>query len=236
MSRRVVRCAFVLLVAVIGMPAAAFPAGETFGTVRDVHGFDKVEIGIQGEVILTQGTAESLEIAASAEDLARISTVVSMGTLRIAAVRPNDSPRGSITYKLTMKSVSGLATNSSGSISAESIEADGLALTIHSSGSITIGSLNARTLAVEITSSGAVTVAGTVERQTLRSSSSGEYRAENLASREATVNLSSSGRATIRVSERLTAKLSSSGDVRYRGNPSKVLADASSSGKLVKLD
>ncbi len=224
-----------LLAAGIAIPALARPVGE-LGAVRDVRGFDKVEISIGGEVVLTQGATESLEIVASSDDLARISTVVSMGTLRITSVRPNDSPRGRITYKLTMKNIAALTTNSSGSFSVERIETDALAIATHSSGSVMIGSLKARTLAVEISSSGAVTVAGTVERQTLRSSSSGEYRAEDLASREATVTLSSSGRATIRVSDQLTASLSSSGDMRYRGNPPKVTSTASSSGKMVKLD
>jgi hypothetical protein len=225
-----------LLAAGIALPALARPIAESAGSVRSVRDFDKVEISIQGEVILTQGAAETLEIVASAADLARISTAVSMGTLRIGSVRPDDSPRGRITYTLTMKSVAALTTSSSGSIRAERIETDRLAIAVHSSGPVTIAALSASTLVVEISSSGAVTVAGTVGRQTLRSSSSGEYRAEDLVSREATVNLSSSGRATIRVSEQLTASLSSSGDVRYRGSPPKVTVSASSSGRLVKLD
>jgi hypothetical protein len=159
-----------------------------------------------------------------------------MGTLRINAVRPDDSPRGPFTYRLTMKQITSLETNSSANITVQKIETDRLGIAIHSSGSAAIGTLKARSLGVEISSSGIVTVAGTVERQVVRSSSSGEYRAENLASRGATVELSSSGRATIRVSEQLTAKLSSSGDVRYHGNPPKVTSTASSSGKVVKLD
>jgi hypothetical protein len=233
-TKRLLLC--VLLVAVIAAPAFAMPPAESGGAVRDVRDFDKVEIGIQGEVILTQGATESLEILASTADLARISTVVSMGTLRISAVGPDEFPRGPITYKLTMKRIAALTTSSSGRFSAERIDSDALAISIHSSGSVTVRTLSARTLAVEISSSGSVTVAGTVDRQTLKSSSSGEYRAEDLASREAMVTLSSSGRATIRVSEQLTARLSSSGDVRYHGSPTKVVADASSSGKLVKLD
>jgi len=231
--RLIVAC---LLAAGIAVPALAIPIAESGGSVRSVRDFDKVEISIQGEVILTQGATESLEIVASADDLARISTVVSMGTLRIRSVRPDDSPRGRITYKLTMKSVAALTTTSSGSISAERIETDRLAIAIHSSGPVMIGTLSARTLEVEISSSGDVTVAGTVERQTVNSSSSGEYRAEDLASREAKVTLSSSGRATVRVSDQLTGSLSSNGDLRYRGNPPRVNVSTSSSGKAIGLE
>lgn len=225
-----------LLAAASAAPASALPAPESGAAVRDVRGFDKVELSVPGRLILTLGSTESLEIEASGADLARISTVVSLGTLRIGQVRSNDSPRGPITYRLTMKKVAGLATSSAGSIEVARIDTDVLALTVHSSGSIAVETLSAKTLAVEISSSGNVTVAGTVDRQTLKSSSSGEYRAADLASREATCNLSSSGRATIRVSEQLVAMLSSSGDLRYRGTPPKVMVNASSSGKLVKLD
>jgi hypothetical protein len=135
-----------------------------------------------------------------------------------------------------MKKIAGLATSSSGSIRAASVATDGLRVTISSSGSITIDRLTARTLDVSISSSGSLTVAGTADRQTVQLSSSGEYRAENLASRDASVGISSSGIATVRVSERLDARISSSGDVRYRGNPPRVTSNTSSSGRVVKLD
>jgi len=225
-----------LSAAALALPLAALPVTDSGTSVRDVRGFDKVELSAAGRLVLVQGSTESLEIEASAEDLARISTSVSLGTLRIGQVRPGDSPRGPITYRLTMKNIAGLATSSSGTIEAARIDTETLALATHSSGSITVGTLAARTLAVEISSSGNVTVAGTVERQTLTSSSSGEYRAEDLASREAVAKLSSSGRATLSVSETLTGSVSSSGDLRYRGNPTRVTVTTNSSGRVVKLD
>jgi len=98
------------------------------------------------------------------------------------------------------------------------------------------GELRARTLKVEITSSGFVAVSGSVDRQSLKSSSSGAYRAEGLESREASLDLSGSGSAAISVSGELSATISSSGSIRYRGDPSKLSVNASSSGKLVKLE
>jgi carbon monoxide dehydrogenase subunit G len=175
-------------------------------------------------------------IEASADDLSRISTGVVARTLRIAQVSPGRSPRGPVTYRLTMRSIAGLATSSSGSIHATTVETDTLRITISSSGSVIIDSLAARTVDVIISSSGDCTLSGTVDRQTVRISSSGEYRAADLASREASVQLTSSGEATLRVAERLEARISSSGDVRYRGNPPRVTTHTSSSGRVIKLD
>jgi hypothetical protein len=75
-----------------------------------------------------------------------------------------------------------------------------------------------------------------VDRQNVQLSSSGDYRADSLVSREASVGLSSSGSATVRVSESLDARISSSGNVRYRGNPLKVASNTSSSGRVIRLD
>ena len=57
-----------------------------------------------------------------------------------------------------------------------------------------------------------------------------------LASREAKIEVSSSGGADISVEERLDVKLDGSGDVRYRGNPPKSSADVTSSGRLMRVD
>jgi hypothetical protein len=224
------------LLAGVCVSAAAFPPAETGSSVRDVHGFDRIDLTIRGELILTQGDAESLQIEASASDLALIATVVRGTTLQIAQVSPGPGPRGPVTYRLAMKTVAGLATTSSGNIRAASIEADSLRIVLSSSGTVAIDRLAARTLDVTLSSSGSCTVAGTVDRQSVQLSSSGDYRAENLACRAASVGVSSSGSATVRVSESLDASISSSGSVRYRGNPSKVTSHASSSGRLIRLD
>ncbi len=237
MNRRTPRlllaCCFAIALA---LPAAALPVVEGGGAVRDVRGFDRVEISIVGEIILTQGSTESLQIAASTADLARISTVVRQGTLYIDRMRPDDNPRGPITFRLSMKTISGLRTTSACSIRADAVTTDALRISIQSSGSVEVKRLNARALDVEMNSSGDCTLAGTVDRQSVLINSSGEYRAADLASREATLRLNSSGSATIRVAETLSASLSSSGDVRYHGSPAKVTSTTASSGKVVKLD
>lgn len=69
----------------------------------------------------------------------------------------------------------------------------------------------------------------------VRCSSSGAYRAADLASREASILLTSSGNTSVRVSDLLGGRISSSGNLWYRGNPQKVTVSATSSGRLVRL-
>ena len=225
----------IVLIALASFKAGAGGAGES-GSIRDVSGFDSVRFGTSGELVITQGDRDALEITASARDLASIVTEVRGGTLYIGR-----EGSGSVfsfrppVFRLTMKSIAGLETHSSGKIVANSLRAGSLRIRISSSGGISIDSLAADSLDVQISSSGSLKVAGTVKQQDIRLSSSGSYMARDLASRTAKVNVSSSGSATLRVSDSLEANVTSSGDVRYYGNPPRVNRNVTSSGRLLSL-
>ncbi len=213
--------------------AGALGERET-GEVRDVRGFDSVSFGTSGEVVLVQGDQEALEIVARAGDLPNIVTEVRGGTLYIGRKGPSFSFRLPL-FHLTMKNVAGLETRSSGKITANGLRAGALRIQISSSGSISIYSLEADSLDAQISSSGSFNVTGRVERQDVRLSSSGSYLAKDLESRTAKVNASSSGSAILRVSDSLEANASSSGSVRYYGNPPSVNGNVTSSGRLIRL-
>jgi hypothetical protein len=204
--------------------------------VREVRGFDSVSFDTSGQLFITQGDREALEVMAAAGELPNIVTEVHGSTLFIG--RKGSGPAFSFRlpeFRLMMRTVAGLETHSSGSIAAESLQAGSLQIRISSSGSISIGRLTADALEVQITSSGSVRVSGTVGQQDIRLSSSGSYLAGNLASRSARLRVSSSGSATVRVSDELQADLTSSGSVRYYGDPPRVEADVTSSGSLARL-
>ncbi len=223
------------LVAVVCVDARAWGAQET-RSIREVGGFDSVRFGTSGELIITQGDRESLEVVARAGDLPYIVTEVSSGTLSIS--RRGDGPFLSFrtpVFRLTMKTISSLETHSSGSISARGVRADSLRIRISSSGGVSIASLAASSLEVLINSSGSLRAEGTVDRQDVLLSSSGNYSAGGLECKTARVRVSSSGSATLRVSDSLDASVTSSGDVRYYGNPAGVNGNVTSSGRLVRL-
>jgi hypothetical protein len=225
----------IVLIALAPFEASAHGAEET-GSLRDVGGFDSVSFGTGGELVITQGDREALEIVARESALPSIVTEVRGGTLYIG--REGTGSAFSVNpplFRLTMTKIAGLETHSSGKITANSLRASSLRIRISSSGGITIDSLTADSLDVQVSSSGSLNVAGTVEQQDIRLTSSGNYFARNLASRTARVSVSSSGDATLRVSDSLEANVTSSGDVRYYGNPPRVNGNVTSSGKLVRL-
>jgi len=182
-----------------------------------VSGISGVELAMQGDLFIEVDSSESLRIEVEDNLLEYIQTEVSAGTLSIKTRQwinlRNTEP---INYFLTVIELDSIRISSSGNIQASNLQVERFSITISSAGS------------VEITG-------GQVQQQDITISSSGQYLAENLASTDADVTLTSSGTATIRVSDQLTGRLSSSGNIYYIGDP-RVSVSTTSSGKTVQVD
>jgi hypothetical protein len=240
----------------IGFGRAVRGSGDVIEETRSVSGVSGVDLATIGELIIAVGDTESLRIEAEDNLLEYLETEVRGGTL-IIETRDNVNLRNTepVMYYLTVRDLDTIEISSSGDILAPDLEAERFSITIDSSGDlemgdleadtlnvrisssgdVRMGTLNASSLDVDINSSGSLDIAGgEVKTQDITISSSGRYTAQDMASDEAEVRLSSSGSATIWVRDRLRANLSSSGDLRYRGNPT-VDATTNSSGDVIKI-
>jgi len=191
-------------------------SGDVVEQTRAVSGFTAVELATLGTLHIEVGDTESLRIEAEDNLMGYLETEVRNGRLRIGTQEDIrlDATK-SVRYYVT---VTGLDT-----------------IVISSSGDIEMGELEADALEVDISSSGDLDIAsGQVKAQNVTISSSGNYTAEDLVSTEAEVRLNSSGSATIWVLDFLKANLNSSGDLRYRGNPT-VDATTNSSGEVIQI-
>jgi hypothetical protein len=231
-------------------------SGNVVEETRAVSGVTGVNLATIGHLIIEVGDTESFRIEAEDNLMEYLETEVRSGGLRIGTQdRVNLRNTKPVNYYLTVTGLEAIAISSSGDIQAPDLEAgqfsinisssgdlemgdleaDTLTAKISSSGDVTMGVLNADTLDVDISSSGNLDIAGgQVKTQNVTISSSGKYTARDLASAEADVRLSSDGSATIWVSDYLKANLSSSGDLRYRGNPT-VDATTTSSGDVTQI-
>ena len=143
------------------------------------------------------------------------------------------SSSGSIQFENAIQSDNvTLKASSSGSISGD-INCKNVAMEASSSGDIT-SKLKADKVEADVSSSGDLTLSGTVTTAEIQASSSGDCKAKNLVATNVVIAASSSGSIEITVLESLDAKASSSGDIWYCGNPTKVAKDTSSSGSITK--
>ena len=201
---------------------------------RAISEVTSVNLAWLGDLTILLGDKESLVVEAEANLLPQIITKVENGVLTIGTL-PNVSiiPLLPVRYTLTVKSLQGIKVSSSGNITGPALQGIDMKLAISSSGNITLKGLTAETLEVDISSNGNLGIGqGQVDSQTIAIQSSGNYAAPDLKSRVADCKISSSGNATIWVTEQLTANITSSGNVNYYGNPSTKVETSSSGGVL----
>ncbi len=227
-----------IMIALTAIPCLGAWAGgaREKRAVGGVGGFDGVSFSSGGELIITQGDREALEIEALDRDFIRIVTEVRGGTLYISETGSGwFSPFRPPVFRLTVKTIKNMEAHGSGRISAANLRTDSLRVLITSSGSVSLESLDAESLEARLSSSGSLTASGRVTRQNVLLSSSGNYGGGALESAAALARASSSGSAVLRFSGSLEATVTSSGDVRYYGNPAGVNAKVTSSGRLIRL-
>lgn len=208
-------------------------AGRTDSEVREVSDFTAVNFPGVGEMTIIQGDTEGLTIEASRNLLPHIRTSVRDGTLTIRMDRRiwfpweilRSSPR--IRYTLHVRDLEAFDLSGAGTVHADRLAVDRLALVQSGAGRITIDDLTADDLAVTISGAGSVEVAGQVASQTVDMSGLGKYDASNLETQNAQVNLSGAGSATVWVHNQLDASLSGAGSIEYYGSPQ---TDSSISG------
>lgn len=217
-------------------------SGKVVSEERQVSGFDAVEFSGVGELIISTGDSESLEIEAEDNLLEKLETTVEGSVLhiRVKPLTANLRPTKPIIYRLVVKSLNRLTVSGAGKASAGALEADDFSLEVSGAGdavveslevtntldvelsgagSLNIGTMSANLLALSISGAGKTTAAGHAERLKLEISGAGSADLSNLEVRTADVNMSGAGSAQLWVEEMLDAQLSGAGDLEYYGAP-----------------
>ncbi|MEO8841211.1 MAG: head GIN domain-containing protein [Kofleriaceae bacterium] len=175
--------------------AAAAPSVSAVRSVEAFHGLDVATV-IDVEVAI--GPVVRVELRGPTEWVAKISTQVKDGVLRISL--PNDShhvPKLSalITVpELTSVAVSGVA-------------------------GVHVAKLAAKSFDVAITGVGSVDLAGTADALNVEVSGTGQVMAKELTASTAKLEVAGSGEVTIRATKEVDANVSGVGDVTILGKP-----------------
>jgi hypothetical protein len=228
-------------------------SGNVVTESRDIGAVDAVELGTLGTLEIEIGGDPELRIEAEDNIQPLIRTEVRNGRLIIDnQPERNFQATRSVRYYLRVESLERIELSASGDARAPALSADTFTIRVSSSGDleiasltcdtcnihlsssgdVEIGNLDATALDVQISSSGDLTIdEGQVTRQEITLSSSGTYNARGLRSNRAEVRLQSSGNAYLWVEEDLRGRLSSSGDLIYRGDPT-LDVSTSSSGRV----
>ena len=199
---------------------------------RNTAPFTGIRVSSGVDVYLKQGNDISVNVEADENLHEYIITEVKNGVLNVYVddVSIRDAERKRV--NVTMKEINTLRTTSAGDVIGQTpVKADKLELSASSAGNIKL-EVTANEIEVNISSSGDITLSGEAGILDASLSSAGDLNANDLKVKDADVSVSSAGDADINVSEKLTARASSAGDINYSGNPKNVDAHSSSAGGI----
>ncbi len=184
---------------------------------RAIAGFTRVRLDGSGTVAVLKGATFKVTVTDDQNILPYVKTTLSGGELTIGYKDDTWVKRGNLKVAIEMPALDGLQVDGSGSIDAAGgfANAGQLRTRINGSGDIFIQDGNADGFDAVITGSG-------------------DLHAFGFTAKKATVKLSGSGEAELKVLEDLDVNITGSGNVYYMGTPAKVTTRITGSGKVIK--
>ena len=192
-----------------GVLKITFESGEK-GRGLNIKGKHETEVRISAPAVHSLRASSSGDI------------ILKNGLQTTGKVHVESSSSGDIKGRNIVCDVLVTEASSSGDIDLEKVECTSLMLEASSAGDISIEALKAETVHAEASSSGDVSLEGVCHSVKFESSSAGDIEADELKADEVVAKASSAGDITCYVLESLEVSTSSTGNVRYKGNPKQI--------------
>lgn len=207
--------------------------GNLTEKTRNVGSFNGVGVSGSFDVFLVEGNQGKLELSVEENLEPYLVTEVSEGTLKIkwkkgVKVRTTKATKITVHYKKLNK----VALAGSGDIvSKNKVSSNDLEVALAGSGDINLD-LDVQNLKAAISGSGDISLTGNTVDFTGAIAGSGDIKADELKAANAELVISGSGTMKVHVENKIKARISGSGDIRYKGNPDKEDIKVSGSGTV----
>ena len=207
--------------------------GNVINETREVGNFDKMGVSGSFDINLVKGKEGKIEIKIEKNLLPYLVTEVENGNLKIKWKKgTNISTHRGVQLTVYFESIEGVAMSGSGDIvSKDVIKADNFDVAVSGSGDISLV-LEVNSTEARVSGSGDLDFKGSSGEFSARVSGSGDIAAYDLKTNTADVRISGSGGMTLSVSDKLYARISGSGSVKYKGKPKIEDIKVSGSGKV----
>jgi hypothetical protein len=212
--------------------------GNETTITRSTADYDEVALSGWFDVLLVEGREGELSLTGESNLLEYVKTEVKNGKLTIKTengihLKPSNWNSG-ITITVPVESISAVTLSGSGDIVSEkTIRTPSMAATMSGSGDITLA-VEAERVTATMSGSGDITLSGNTQDFEATISGSGDIKAFELQAEHVNATVSGSADIKVTANQSLTARVSGSGDITYRGNPAKLDTKTSGSGDVSK--
>jgi hypothetical protein len=212
-------------------------SGTTTTESRNVTAFTGVQAEGSTDVDIVKGTRQKVEVSGYKNLVTIYETQVHNGILVLKFRNDfNNIRNNNITVRIEVPQISSAGLNGSGNLSVRNFTGNSLTSTVNGSGKLALLNLTGSELSSTINGSGDVTATNCSYNQLYaRVSGSGKIKAAQILSDNAEASISGSGIIELTASQKLKARISGSGEIRYYGNPTATDVDVSGSGKVKRL-
>ncbi|MCB0497670.1 MAG: DUF2807 domain-containing protein [Cyclobacteriaceae bacterium] len=215
----------------------AFAAQAQKKEERKVEAFNYVSLGVNADLVITQGKSYSLTLEGDPDDLEEIETYVSDGTLKIR--KDNDwnwfDNMDDVKIYVTLVDFKGASVSGSGKITnSNNLTGENVKFSVSGSGDINLY-VNCKSVDAHISGSGDINLEGSTDSMELSISGSGDMNSLGMSANSLEAHISGSGSAKVKVKEEIDAHISGSGKIRYEGDPKKIYEKVSGSGSVRSL-
>lgn len=210
--------------------------------VRTVEAFTGVKVSGAIELYVSQGPQRVVVSASEKSEVDEIITEVKGGVLYIRFKKEKSwwSDQWNTTGKqfrayVSAEQFNNISLAGSGNIRIEGLlKAGALEVSLSGSGNI-VGNVDAQSLDIRQSGSGNTKLSGSAKQVEFNCSGSGNINCYDLITDDCEVRISGSGNAEVSVNRELSASISGSGNIRYKGNGNLVRASTAGSGKIRKI-
>lgn len=207
--------------------------GKIITKTRNVENFDGVGVAGSFDVFLVAGNEGKLEISVEENLEPYLITEVKDGNLKIKWKKgTNIRTTKSTQVTVHFKEISSLAMSGSGDIiSKDVIKGKSLDIAVAGSGDIKLD-MQVQKAQSAISGSGDIELSGKATEFEAAVSGSGDIEAYDLKTEKAELKVAGSGSIGISVEKEIVARVSGSGDIKYKGQPSIEDIKVSGSGNV----
>jgi len=197
--------------------------GNIMTETRNVHDFRAIDVSYPAQVLVKQGTKESLSIEAEDNLLPGLKTQVKNGVLEVFYKTENGkhvNPTKTVKITIVVKDLTNVDFTSAGELVIEKLKTNDLSVSMSGAGNLKLDGIQTKMLSVNLSGAGSMSASGTSDDLDVTISGFGDFKGGDLHDKKARVDISGAGSATVWADNNLTADVSGAGSISYYGSAS----------------
>jgi len=220
-------------------------SGNSGTELRTLDAFEAIALSGAMDLVVRQGSQQSVQVQADDNLLPMLETVVEPGrngsTLKVRWKREGVfngfrignymQTRSKVLITVVVPTLSALAVAGSGDVRLETFNTPSLQLSLSGSGDARLNDLTTEELGVRISGSGDVSGKGSATRVKISIAGSGDVRLIEMRADDVSVSIAGSGDAAVFAQKALSVSIAGSGDVTYAGD-AQVKSSVAGSGSV----